>query len=99
MKKFLTVSVVKHWNSLHYEAGDAPALEIFKAMFEGALKEQFDLAEDAPAIAGGLELHEVSGLFQLKLFYDTVILYTTNIWYKKKLQLCKYSASWCIITL
>ncbi|KFO56378.1 hypothetical protein N302_09011, partial [Corvus brachyrhynchos] len=36
-KKFFAVRVVSHWNSLPREAVDAPSLEMFKAMLDGAL--------------------------------------------------------------
>ncbi|KFQ97259.1 hypothetical protein Y956_15352, partial [Nipponia nippon] len=36
-KKFFTVRVVRHWNRLPKEAVDAPSLEVFKAMLDGAL--------------------------------------------------------------
>ncbi|GAB0180442.1 triadin [Grus japonensis] len=37
IKKFFTVMVVRHWNSLPREAVDAPSLEVFKARLDGAL--------------------------------------------------------------
>jgi len=36
-KKFFTMRVVKHWNVLPREAVDAPSLEVFKPMLDGAL--------------------------------------------------------------
>ncbi|KFQ51681.1 hypothetical protein N334_14357, partial [Pelecanus crispus] len=36
-KKFFTMRVVRHWNSLPREAVDAPSLERFKARLDGAL--------------------------------------------------------------
>ncbi|KFP16543.1 hypothetical protein Z169_14837, partial [Egretta garzetta] len=36
-KKFFTMRVVKHWNSLCREVVEAPSLEAFKARLDGAL--------------------------------------------------------------
>jgi len=36
-KKFFTVRVVKHWHRLPTELVDAPSLETFKIMLDGAL--------------------------------------------------------------
>ncbi|KFO89487.1 hypothetical protein N320_08620, partial [Buceros rhinoceros silvestris] len=36
-KKFFTVRVVKHWNRFPREVVDAPSLETFKVMLDGAL--------------------------------------------------------------
>ena len=36
-RKFFTVSVVRHWNSLPSEAVDFPSLQAFKARLDGAL--------------------------------------------------------------
>ena len=36
-KNFFTMRVVKHWHKLPREVVDAPSLEIFKAMLDGAL--------------------------------------------------------------
>ncbi|KFR02589.1 hypothetical protein Y956_09724, partial [Nipponia nippon] len=36
-KKSFTMRVVRHWNRLPREAGDAPSLEAFKARLDGAL--------------------------------------------------------------
>ncbi|KFP15392.1 hypothetical protein Z169_13945, partial [Egretta garzetta] len=35
--KFFTLRVVKHWNRLPREAGEAPSLETFKSRLDGAL--------------------------------------------------------------
>ena len=36
-KKFFTVKVVRHWNSLPSETVDAPSLKALKARLDGAL--------------------------------------------------------------
>ncbi|KFP19450.1 hypothetical protein Z169_04638, partial [Egretta garzetta] len=36
-KKFFTMRVVRHWNSLPSEVVDAPSVEVFKARLDGAL--------------------------------------------------------------
>ncbi|KFQ40690.1 hypothetical protein N332_03725, partial [Mesitornis unicolor] len=36
-KKFFTMRVVRHWNSLPRKAVDAPSLEVFKARLDRAL--------------------------------------------------------------
>ncbi|KFR02203.1 hypothetical protein Y956_05124, partial [Nipponia nippon] len=36
-KNFFTMRVVRHWKRLPREAVDAPSLEVFKAMLDGAL--------------------------------------------------------------
>jgi len=36
-KKFFIVRVVRHWNRLPSEVGDAPSLEAFKARLSGTL--------------------------------------------------------------
>jgi len=39
-KKFFTVSMVKHWHRLLREVADAPSLETFKVVLDGALSNQ-----------------------------------------------------------
>jgi len=36
-KKFFTVRVVRHWDSLPRQADDAPSLEVFKVRLDGAV--------------------------------------------------------------
>ena len=36
-KKFLTVRMVRHWNSLPREVVDAPSLEVYKASLDRTL--------------------------------------------------------------
>jgi len=38
-KKFFTVRVVRHWNTLPREIMDAPSLEVFKARLDGAVSD------------------------------------------------------------
>ena len=42
-KKFFTVWVVRHWNTLPREVADAPALETFKVRLDGALSNLTEL--------------------------------------------------------
>jgi len=35
--KFFMIRVVRHWNTLPREAGDAPSLNVFKIRLNGAL--------------------------------------------------------------
>jgi len=37
-KKFFTMRLVRHWKKLPREVVDAPSLEVFKARFDGALR-------------------------------------------------------------
>jgi len=62
------VKVVRHCQRLPREAVDTPALEVFKARFDGALSSLVWWV----ATAGELELDGLSGPFQLKLLYHSV---------------------------
>ena len=64
-RKFFTRRVVRHWNRLPKEAVDAPSLEAFKARLDGALSNLVGW-EVSLSIAGGLELDDLKGPFQLK---------------------------------
>lgn len=47
-KNFFNVVVVRHWNRLPGEAGDAPSLKVLKIRLDGALSTY--LVEDVPFI-------------------------------------------------
>jgi len=53
-KKFFTMRVVKHWNSLPREAVDAPSLAVFKVRLDGALSNLVEWKKSL-LMAGGLE--------------------------------------------
>jgi len=65
--------VVTHWNRLPKEAVDAPSLEAFKARLDVALDSLVWWLATLH-IAGGLKLDDHCGLFQLRLFYDSMIV-------------------------
>jgi len=73
-KKFFTVMLLRHWNGLYSEVVDAPSLEALKARLDEALSSLVQIEASMP-IAGGLELDDLKGSFQPKLFYDSMILF------------------------
>jgi len=54
-KKFFTMRVVKHWNTLPREAVEAPSLEMFNARLDGALS-NLVWSKDVPAHCRGVGL-------------------------------------------
>ena len=52
-KKFFTVRVVRHWNTLPREIMDAPSLEVFKARLDGALRDLVQWKVSQPMTGGG----------------------------------------------
>jgi len=54
-KKFFTMRVVRHWNSLPREAVAAPSLAVFKGRLDGALS-NLVWWKMSLLMAGGLEL-------------------------------------------
>jgi len=48
--------VVKHWHRLPREGVEAPSLETFRVMLDGALS---NLVEDVPAQSRGVELDDL----------------------------------------
>jgi len=58
MKKFFTLMVVRLWNRLAREVVDAPSLEVFKAMLDGALSNLVQWKVSLPK-AGGLGLGDL----------------------------------------
>jgi len=65
--KLFTVRVVRHWHRLPREAVAAPSLVVFKARLNGALNILVWWKV-------GFELDDLSGPFQPKPFYDSMIL-------------------------
>ena len=72
-KKFFTVRVVKHWPRLPREAVAAPSLAVLKARVDGALS-NLGWWKMSLLMAGGLEPEELSGPFQPKPSYDSMII-------------------------
>ena len=71
-KKLFTEKVVRPWNRLPSEAVDVPSLETFKARLDGTVSNLVWWEVSLP-IAGGLELHDLKGLFQPKPFYHSTV--------------------------
>ena len=72
-EKFFTVKVVRRWNRLSSETGDAPTRVVFKARLDGALGSLVWWLV-ALHIAGGLKLSDHCCLFQPRPFYDSMVL-------------------------
>ena len=72
-RKFFTRRVVTHWNRLPKEAVDAPSLEASKARLDAALRSLVWWLATLHT-AGGLKLDDHRGPFQLRPFYDSMIL-------------------------
>ena len=51
-KKFFTMEVVRHWNSLPREVVDAPSLEEFKVRLDGALSNLIQWKVSLPMVGG-----------------------------------------------
>ena len=74
MNKLFTVVVVRHWNRLPSKAVvDAPSLEAFKTSLDGALSNLVQREVPLP-IAEGLELDDIKGPLQPKLFYVSMMI-------------------------
>ena len=71
-KKFFTQRVVTHWNRLPKEVVDAPSLEAFKARLDVALGSLVCWLATLHK-AGGLEVDDHCGPFQLRPFCDSMI--------------------------
>ena len=69
--KFFTQRVVRHWNRLPKEAVDPPSLEAFEARLDVALGSLVWWLVTLHT-AGGLKLHDHSGPFQPRPFYDPI---------------------------
>jgi len=72
-KKFFPMRVVRPWHRLSREAVAAPSLEGFQARLDGALSSLGWWKMSLP-MAGGLEPVDLSGPFQPKPFYGSIIL-------------------------
>ena len=57
-KKCFTMRVMRHWNRLPREVGDAPSLEVLKVMLDGALSNLIQWKMSLP-MAGGLQLDDL----------------------------------------
>ena len=69
--------VVRHWNKLPSEAVNASSLESIQDQ-AGWGCEQPGLEGGVPAYNRGLELHDLKGPFQPKLFYDFNIVFVSR---------------------
>ena len=71
IRKFFTVSVVRHWHRLPREAVDAPSLETLKARLKGLWAH--DLAVGVPVHCRGVELHGYLPTQKIVWFYVAAI--------------------------
>ena len=71
--KFFTQKVVTHWKRLPKEVVDAPSLKAFKARLDVALGSLVWWLATLN-MAGRLKLDDHCGPFQLRPFYDSMIL-------------------------
>jgi len=72
-RKFFTQKVVTHWKRLPKEVVDAPSLKAFKARLDVALGSLVWWLATLN-MAGRLKLDDHCGPFQLRPFYDSMIL-------------------------
>ena len=70
--------VVTHWNRLPKEIVDTPSLEAFKARLDVALGSLVWWLATLH-IAGGLKLNDHCAPFQPRPFYDSVILFISEL--------------------
>lgn len=54
-KKFFTIRVLRYWNRLSREGGDAVSLEVYKVRLDGAVG-NLGVVEGVPAHGRGLDL-------------------------------------------
>jgi len=69
--KFFKQSVVTHWNTLPWEAVNAPSLEAFKARLDVALGSLVCWLATLH-VATGLKLSDHCGPFQPRAFYNSI---------------------------
>lgn len=70
-RQIFTQRLVGHWHSLPREVVDVPSLEMFKTTLDESLSNLIWWVASLPMV-GGLELDDLSGSFQPKLFYDMI---------------------------
>ena len=71
-KKFFTMRVVRHWNSLPREAVDASSLEVFTVRLDGTFSNLIYWKMSLP-MAGALDYMMFKGPFQPKPVYESII--------------------------